>query len=95
LARFLRWLPDGSAFRRSFVGEEMATWTLDRQLAAMAVDALQVSNWQRGSGKRSEYPKPIDRPGATTTKKQMGDASQLTQEQVLAVLASRREPKEG
>lgn len=38
-------------------------WTLDRLLLAEAVDALNVANWQRGSAKRSDFPKPIPRPG--------------------------------
>jgi hypothetical protein len=32
-------------------------------LAALQVDHLAAANWQRGSGKDSDYPKPIYRPG--------------------------------
>lgn len=40
-----------------------ASWGLTELLLAEAVDALRIANWQRGSGKRSEYPKPLPRPG--------------------------------
>lgn len=38
-------------------------WALDALLLAEVADALRVANWQRGGGKRSDYPKPIPRPG--------------------------------
>ena len=41
-------------------------WTLDNLLLAEIADGVNVSNWQRGSGKKREYPKPIPRPGVTS-----------------------------
>lgn len=38
-------------------------WTLTDLLLAEVADAVRVANWQRGSAKRHEYPKPIPRPG--------------------------------
>jgi hypothetical protein len=36
-------------------------WSVEAQLMALAVDALNGANWQRGDGKGSK-PRPIDRP---------------------------------
>lgn len=44
------------------MGDE-ANWTLEAQLQAAIADALNVANWQRGSGKKADYPDPIARPG--------------------------------
>lgn len=38
-------------------------WGLPEQLLAAVVDELAIANWQRGQGKRTDYPKPIPRPG--------------------------------
>lgn len=38
-------------------------WTLEAMLLAEVADATNVGNWQRGSGKKRDYPKPIPRPG--------------------------------
>lgn len=38
-------------------------WDLAALLIAEVADAVRVANWQRGSGKRKDYPKPIPRPG--------------------------------
>ena len=38
-----------------------AGWSVEAQLMAFAVDALNGANWQRSGGKGSK-PKPIDRP---------------------------------
>lgn len=70
-------------------GEE-AVWTLDRHLAALTVDQLAVANWQRGTGKRKDYPKPIPRPGVDTGKRRIGDASKLTPAAARALLDSRK-----
>lgn len=55
--------PEGSAFFRAYYGAEESEWTLERQLFAAMTDALHVANWQRGSGKKRDYPEPIPRPG--------------------------------
>lgn len=36
-------------------------WSVEAQLTALALDALNGANWQRGGGKGSQ-PKPVDRP---------------------------------
>lgn len=54
--------PQDSALYRAMNPDEHA-WDLPTLLLAEAVDALHVANWQRGSGKRKDYPKPIPRPG--------------------------------
>lgn len=38
-------------------------WSLTNLLLAEVADGTAVGNWQRGSGKRKDYPKPIPRPG--------------------------------
>lgn len=38
-------------------------WDLRAFLIAEVIDALNVANWQRGAGRRSDYPKPYPRPG--------------------------------
>lgn len=38
-------------------------WSMEAQLLAAAVDELRVGNWQRGRGKKRDFPKPITRPG--------------------------------
>lgn len=48
------------------------TWGLSELLIAEAVDALAVANWQRGAGKRADYPKPIPRPGVRDDTERFG-----------------------
>lgn len=55
-------LPRDSAFFRATHPDEHE-WDLQALLLAEIADALKVGNWQRGEGKKSEYPKPIPRPG--------------------------------
>lgn len=43
-------------------GEDMR-WGLSEHLIAVAIDVLNMANWQRGGGRRSNRPKPIPRPG--------------------------------
>lgn len=65
----IRHLPRTSAFYRVTHPDDHE-WTLDALLLAEVADALKVANWQRGEGKRHEFPKPIPRPGVepdTTT----------------------------
>jgi hypothetical protein len=40
-----------------------AGWSVEAQLLAQAVDALNGANWQRTAGKGAK-PKPVDRPAA-------------------------------
>lgn len=52
----------GSALYRAQQGDD-SPWGLTEMLLAETVDALNVANWIQGSGKKSEYPNPIPRPG--------------------------------
>jgi len=47
-------------------------WDLSSLLLAEIADAVRVGNWQRGSGKKADYPKPIPRPGVTPTAEKYG-----------------------
>ncbi|WP_051432586.1 hypothetical protein [Promicromonospora kroppenstedtii] len=58
----IRHLPRTSAFYRATHPDDHE-WSLDALLLAEVADALRVANWQRGGGRRHEYPKPIPRPG--------------------------------
>jgi hypothetical protein len=73
-------------------GVDETVWTLDRQLAAAAVDALRVANWQRGSGKKKDRPKPIPRPGVAGPTVTIGDASRVSRAEAKAIL-DRRKPQ--
>lgn len=68
---------------------EDAVWTVDRHLAALAVDQLAVANWQRGAGKKKDYPKPIPRPGSDR-RTRTGDASKVTPAQARELLDARK-----
>ena len=74
---------------RSMHGEE-AVWTLDRHLAALTVDQLAVANWQRGTGKRKDRPKPIPRPGVKSGVTRTGDVSRFTPTQARALIDARK-----
>lgn len=59
-------LPRTSALSRAIGGSD-AEWGLTDHLLAVAVDAIEVGNWQRASsGRKSPLPKPkpVPRPGA-------------------------------
>jgi hypothetical protein len=86
--RLVRQLPEDAATWRSAHGDD-AHWNLDRQLLAAVADRLAEANWQRAGGKSGNRPKPIPRPGVLKPGTRTGDASKLTQAQVLAVLAAR------
>lgn len=58
----VRQSPRDSALFRAMNPEDHE-WSLPTLLLAEAVDDLRIGNWQRGSGKRADYPKPIPRPG--------------------------------
>lgn len=51
---------------------DAADWGLPESLLAEVADALRVANWQRGQGKRADYPKPIPRPGVKAEAKTYG-----------------------
>lgn len=60
---------NGAALARA-MDPEGSAWGLSEQLLAAIADASHVRVWQSGSGKRSDRPKPIPRPGVETgTKK--------------------------
>lgn len=92
LGRLLRQLPADAALWRSVNGAEETAWTLDRQLAAAAVDALRVANWQRGSGKKKDRPKPIPRPGVGPTTTRTGNTAGMSPVDVRALLDSFKPP---
>ena len=58
----VRQQPRESALARAMDPEDSA-WGLSEQLLAAIADASHVRVWQAGSGKRSDRPKPIPRPG--------------------------------
>lgn len=62
-----------------------ANWTLDRHLLAAIYDAVSVANWQRGSGKKKDRPKPLPRPGSDKGTR-IGDSSRLTPAEARALL---------
>lgn len=72
--------PRHSAFYRAMHPEE-AVWGLPEQLLAALVDYSAVANWQRGSGKQRDYPKPIPRPGVESDEKKFG-VTPVTQEEI-------------
>jgi hypothetical protein len=49
-----------------------ADWGLSDLLLAEVADSLRVANWQRGGGKKRDYPKPIPRPGVEPDTKVIG-----------------------
>lgn len=55
-------LPVGSQLDRDTRGPE-ATWGNVEHLLAIAVDVLQVANWQRSADKKTPRPVPLPRPG--------------------------------
>lgn len=58
----IRWAPQGSAISRATQPDEWR-WGLTEQLLAAIFDSTEVGNWQRGSGKMRDLPKPTVRPG--------------------------------
>lgn len=52
---------DDSALSRSF--DPDWRWTPQMHLLAGIFDQLAGANWQRGSGKKKDMPKPLPRPG--------------------------------
>lgn len=58
----MRHSPPDSALNRA-IDPAAAEWGQAEHLLAGLFDALQVANWQRGSAKRRDFPKPLPRPG--------------------------------
>lgn len=50
-------------------------WSLMNLLLAEVVDNTRVANWQRGNGRRQDYPKPIPRPGYEPDEKTYGSGA--------------------
>ena len=67
----LRHLPPSSATGAAMYPES-SDWDLSTLLLAEIADTLRAANWQRGSGKRKDYPKPIQRPGVKPDSKTYG-----------------------
>jgi hypothetical protein len=88
---WVRQLPQESATWRS-INPEGSVWTLEAHLVALAVDVLQMGNWQRAGKKGARRPKPIPRPGVKAAKssKTFGgsgitlEAAQAKHEQMVA-----------
>lgn len=66
-----------------------AGWTRENMLLADAVDALRIQIWQKGSGKRRDYPKPIPRPGISAKETKAFGNNPIEQDDMDAFLASR------
>lgn len=66
----VRQQPRHSALLRS-MEPDTAAWGLSEQLLAAIADAEHTALWQRGSGKKSERPKPIPRPGVESGEKKI------------------------
>ena len=66
----IRQSPRGSAMNRALDPDH--TWGLAEQLLAANFDALRVGIWQRGQGKRGDYPEPLERPGVKPKKRYGG-----------------------
>jgi len=64
-------------------------WSRENMLLADAVDALRVQIWQNGSGKKRDYPNPIDRPGVSQKETKQFGNNPIEQDDMDAFLASR------
>lgn len=71
LGVIVRQAPRSSALYGSLYPDQ-AQWGMPEQLMALMADNLAVANWQRGGGKRADYPEPITRPGVEPKNKQFG-----------------------
>ncbi|ROS62207.1 hypothetical protein EDF38_1310 [Frigoribacterium sp. PhB160] len=64
LRALLVWAPASSAYARSNLGAEIASWAdVQTHLLASVVDLLAGANWQRAGKKGGSKPKPLKRPG--------------------------------
>lgn len=66
-----------------------AGWGRTNMLLADVVDALRIQIWQKGSGKKSDYPNPIPRPGVSQKEKKQFGNNPIEQDEMDAFLASR------
>ena len=66
----VRQQPSDAALARA-MDPEGSAWGLSEQLLAAIADASHVRVWQAGSGKKSDRPKPIPRPGVESGSKQI------------------------
>lgn len=57
-------LPADSRTKQAMYGEEFAAWTPEGQQLTALIHLGEVANWQRGSGKRADRPKPPKPPRA-------------------------------
>jgi hypothetical protein len=62
--------PESALFRA--LNPKDFQWGLSELLLAEIADAANVANWQRGGGKRRDYPKPIPRPGVEPDEQKYG-----------------------
>lgn len=81
LGVLVRQLPRTSRLAVIRHGED-AEWSLADHLAALAVDALRVGNWQRANEglekyKQSRPPEPIERPGVKKKRRKQITTAQL------------------
>lgn len=67
----IRQSPRDSALFRAMNPDDHE-WDLPSLLLAEIADGVNVGNWQRGGGKRRDYPKPIPRPGVEPDSKTYG-----------------------
>lgn len=74
-------LPRDSATFRS-VDPDGATWGLEAHLLALAIDVLNIGNWQRTGKKGTPRPKPVQRPGVKDGRqtRRLGTASMSMEE---------------
>lgn len=64
-------LGHGTAFHR-YHNPEHQEWDIYAMLLADVVDTLRAANWQRANDRKSNYPKPIPRPGVEPDTQKFG-----------------------
>lgn len=85
--------PTASALSRA-IEPDAVTWGLSEQLIAAAVDTLRIANWQRGEAKRSQFPKPISRPGVEPEFEVIGSGAGLPMDEMARRLGWAEVPDE-
>lgn len=75
---FLRHLPRDSSTVLEI--EPDAVWGLPEQLQAVTADLLAEGNWQRAGDKHAKRPKPIERPGVTSSDRRYGRTGRSREE---------------
>lgn len=88
-------LPREAATVRALVGES-ADWGVTEHLLAAAVDALHAANWQRSGRKGARRPKPVRRPGDTTSAetKQYKPSRTFSPDEIDALFGARNDDTE-